>query len=245
MKNTNIEWATHTWSGWEGCSAVSPGCLHCYAATRNARFAGGTAVNWGPGAPRRRMSERTWNAPLAWNADPFAACTACGWEGHDSECAARARCPQCGGDAWRAARARVFCASLSDVFDNEVAPQWRADVLRLIEATPNLDWLVLTKRVGNVAAMLPTGWLKAQPNVWLGASIVNQLEADRDIAKLVAQPARGHFVSMEPLLGAVDLRFRRGSGVATAARTAATATAATIRTTTSVTAARIAAAPAC
>ncbi|HMM26524.1 MAG TPA: DUF5131 family protein, partial [Pseudoxanthomonas mexicana] len=62
----------------------------------------------------------------------------------------------------------MFCASLADVFDNEVDPQWRADLFDLIAATPNLDWLLLTKRIGNVAAMVPGTWRPLYPrNVWV------------------------------------------------------------------------------
>lgn len=66
--NTRIEWADHTWNPWEGCQKVGPGCDHCYAEARNARFAGGTAINWVPGAPRRRTSVANWRKPLLWDA---------------------------------------------------------------------------------------------------------------------------------------------------------------------------------
>jgi protein gp37 len=105
---------------------------------------------------------------------------------------------------------------LADVFDNEVDPQWRFDLFKLIIATPNLDWLLLTKRVGNVQRMLCRVFSCTEadlanfvptvlPNVWLGATVVNQEEADRDIPKLLATPARVRFLSMEPLLGPVDI----------------------------------------
>jgi protein gp37 len=181
-ENSKIEWTDHTFNPWEGCQKVGPGCDHCYAETRNARFAGGTAINWGPGAPRRRTSPANWRKPLQWN------------KAHAEFFAKHGR------------RQRVFCASLADVFDNEVDPQWRRDLFDLIELTPNLDWLLLTKRIGNVRRMLPTiGWLGARDNVWLGATIVNRAEADRDIPKLLAVLARVRFLSMEPLLGPVDL----------------------------------------
>ena len=101
----------------------------------------------------------------------------------------------------------MFCASLADVFDNAVDPTWREDLFSLIEATPNLDWLLLTKRIGNVWNMLPVpfDFDRLYPNVWIGATIVNQAEADRDIPKLLEVPARVRFLSMEPLLGPVDL----------------------------------------
>lgn len=183
-ENTKIEWCDHTFNPWEGCQKVGPGCDHCYAEARNARFAGGTAINWGPGAPRRRTSAANWNLPKRWNA-------------HASAFMAQ-----------HGRRQRVFCASLADVFDNAVDPQWREDLWQLIQDTPNLDWLLLTKRIGNVFKMLPDGWafqMAPWPNVWLGATIVNQAEADRDIPKLLAVPAARRFLSMEPLLGPVDL----------------------------------------
>lgn len=190
-ENTKIEWAHHTFNPWEGCQKVGPGCDHCYAETRNARFAGGQAINWGPGAPRRRTSEANWRLPLKWNAE-----------------AARL-----------GIRYRVFCASLADVFDNEVPAEWRADLFRLIRKTPNLDWLLLTKRIGNAHEMMvdaieheldmgvdPAFDNVPWPNVWIGATIVNQAEADRDIPKLLQVPAAKRFLSMEPLLGPVKLQ---------------------------------------
>ena len=112
------------------------------------------------------------------------------------------------------ARRRVFCASLADVFDNEVDPQWRDDLFALIHATPHLDWLLLTKRIGNVSKMLPAdrrgspySWGCGWANVWIGATVCNQDEADRDIPKLLATPAALRFVSIEPLLGPIDFRW--------------------------------------
>lgn len=188
-ENTKIEWAHHTFNPWEGCTKVGPGCDHCYAENRNARFAGGKSINWGPGAPRRRTSASNWNNPIRWNAD-----------------AERL-----------GVRYRVFCASLADVFDNEVPDAWRTDLFRLIIETPHLDWLLLTKRIGNAGKMLQSiaasfnamldsnDRYKPLPNVWLGATVVNQQEADRDIPKLLDTPAAVRWLSMEPLLGPVDI----------------------------------------
>ncbi|EPD44827.1 hypothetical protein HMPREF9701_00416 [Delftia acidovorans CCUG 274B] len=205
-ENSKIEWTDHTFNPWEGCQKVGPGCDHCYAETRNARFAGGQAVNWGPGAPRRRTSPATWAMPRRWNAQA------------DAFMAQHGR------------RQRVFCASLADWADNAVPIEWLVDLLELVRTTPHLDWLLLTKRVGIVRQRLQEGhnWVldnwpavDAQPlsqwlqdwteddtppdNVWLGATITNQTEADRDIHKLLVVPARRRFLSMEPLLGPVDL----------------------------------------
>jgi protein gp37 len=181
--NSKIEWTDHTFNPWEGCQKVGPGCDHCYAETRNARFAGGTAINWGPGAPRRRTTPANWKKPLAWNAT---ASTFVLQQGH---------------------RPRVFCASLADVFDNAVPDEWRADLFRLIEATPNLDWLLLTKRIGNVGNMLPIpfNFHRQYPNVWIGITVVNQTEADRDIPKLLELSAAKRFLSIEPLLAPMEI----------------------------------------
>ncbi len=137
--------------------------------------------NWGPGAPRRRTSPANWAKPRRWNSQA----------------------------AERGKRYRVFCASLADVFDNEVDPAWRTDLFQLIRETPHLDWLLLTKRIGNVAGMLPDDWGKGWPNVWLGATVVNQAEANRDIPKLLGTPASLRWLSMEPLLGSVSLPWLR------------------------------------
>lgn len=180
--NSKIEWCDHTFNPWEGCQKVGPGCDHCYAETRNARFGGGVATNWGPGAPRRRTSASNWRKPLKWNREAWAFA-----EKHGR-------------------KQRVFCASLADVFDNAVDPQWRADLFALIDATPNLDWLLLTKRIGNVRGMVADMGRETLPvHAWLGATVVNQEEADRDIPKLLATPAAIRFLSIEPLLGPVDL----------------------------------------
>ncbi|MFC0403160.1 phage Gp37/Gp68 family protein [Paraburkholderia rhizosphaerae] len=192
-ENSKIEWTDHTFNPWEGCQKVGPGCDHCYAETRNRRFGKGIAVNWGPSAPRRRTSPENWGTPKRWN------------DAHESFFALHGR------------RQRVFCASLADVFDNAVDPTWRVDLLQLIADTPNLDWLLLTKRIGNAHAMLDdalgtlshglTRWADVPwPNVWIGATITSQEEADRDIGKLLMTPARRRFLSMEPLLGPVDLQ---------------------------------------
>ena len=192
-ENSKIEWTDHTFNPWEGCQKVGPGCDHCYAENRNARFAGGQAINWGPGAPRRRTSVSNWNLPLRWNAQAEAF------------------------QAQHGRRQRVFCASLADVFDNAVSREWRDDLAALILDTADLDWLLLTKRIGNAGAMLGEMFLDGPPaNVWLGATVVNQAEADRDLLKLLRIPASVRFLSMEPLLGPVSFEglFANPSNIA-------------------------------
>lgn len=180
-KNSAIEWTDSTFNPWVGCTKVSPGCEHCYAEGW-AKQSG--QVTWG--SERHRTSVANWKQPVRWNKEP----------------------PTSPGR-----RRRVFCASLADVFDNEVPEQWRADLFQLIRQTPNLDWLILTKRIGNAWPMIQRamwsigmhpGMHHALPsNVWLGATVVNQQEADRDIEKLLRIPATVHFLSVEPMLGPI------------------------------------------
>lgn len=177
-ENSNIEWTHHTYNPWIGCQKVGPGCDHCYAETWDARFNG---ARWGADAERQRTSQANRNKPIIWNRKAMNA----------------------------GERHRVFCASLADVFDNHasILPEWRADLWAMIRQTSHLDWMLLTKRPGNIAKMLPADWGDGYPNVWLGCTVVNQTEADRDIPKLLAVPAKVRFLSMEPLLGPVSLRW--------------------------------------
>lgn len=102
-------------------------------------------------------------------------------------------------------RARVFTNSLADFFDNQVPEQWRADAWKTIEATPNLDWLILTKRPQNIHKMLPPGWCDGWTNVWLGTTAENQEEYDRRWPHLLAAKVLIKFVSYEPVLGDLDI----------------------------------------
>lgn len=180
-ETTGIAWCDSTFNPWIGCTKVGPGCDHCYATEQDARKRwDGGKTHWGAGVPRYRTSESNWNQPLRWN---------------EKQADFRRQ-----GDAppWN-----VFCASLADVFDNEVPDEWRADLFRLIRQTPNLSWLLVTKRIGNVAKMWPMGPTNDFPNVRLLITVCNQEEADRDIPKLLALP-RKNGISYEPALGPID-----------------------------------------
>lgn len=127
---------------------------------------------------RRTFGEVHWNKPMIWN-----------------ERAAKVD-----------KRFRVFCASMADVFDKDAPAGERDRLWRLIKATPHLDWLILTKRIGNTKTMLPADWgATGYDNVWLGISVVTNEEAKRDIPKLLATAANVRFLSCEPLLEPLDL----------------------------------------
>jgi protein gp37 len=187
-ENSKIEWTDHTFNPWIGCTKVSDGCKHCYAETlMDHRY---KKVTWGPEGTRVRTSAANWKKPLQWNRQAQA-------EGR---------------------RYRVFCASLADVFeDRPELVEWRRDLLGMIEQTPNLDWLLLTKRPENVNQMIAEAiktdagdhgvrvWLSRISNVWIGTSVENQQTADERIPHLLQIPAAVRFLSMEPLLGPVNL----------------------------------------
>lgn len=189
-ENSKIEWTDHTFNPWIGCTKVSPGCQFCYAESQNDYRQWNTA-GWGPTAARKRTSPANWKKPIVW----------------DREAAEAGQ------------RRRVFCASLADVFDDHssIEPAWRSDLFKLIDATPNLDWLLLTKRPHNVNTMIWTGtglisidWLRDHPNVWVGTSVENQTYANERIRLLLKVPSSVRFLSCEPLLGPVNLTWLEG-----------------------------------
>ena len=171
---TKIAWCDHTFNPWWGFTQVSPLCDHCYAMMLDVRWFG--RAHWGAGASRRYFVDAHWRHPLKW----------------DRSAAVDGR------------RHRVFCASMADVFDNEVDQALRDRLWSLVRRTPNLDWIVLTKRIGNAPEMLPGDWGTGYRNVWLLAS-VDQAGLDRDLPKLLAVPAVVHGVSIEPQLAPVRL----------------------------------------
>jgi protein gp37 len=191
-QNTNIEWCDHTFNPWRGCSKVSNGCKNCYAETlslRNPAVLG----EWGPSGRRVIAAPDYWKQPLKWDRD------------------ARAK----------GRKALVFCASLADVFEGPEtmggadSQNWhdvsdaREMLLDLIVETPNLMWLLLTKRPENIHSMFYLAWCEAlndQQNVAFGVSIEDQATANLRIPQLMDLNWPRWFISAEPLLGPVDFR---------------------------------------
>jgi len=216
MQLTKIPWCDHTFNPWTGCGHVSAGCDNCYAAAQSRRFGRDFSQ-------RVRTSERNWKEPLKWNkkAKDWSdrngeICADCGskncssWKGHWP-----LHCTDCKSEKRsRVANPLVFCGSMCE---------WLGDLIRLIHATPNLNWLLLTKRpeawlqrMGDTFARLLlrgadtlklVAWRDGNPppNVWIGTTVENQEMADKRIPELLKIPAVGRFLSCEPLLGEVDL----------------------------------------
>lgn len=179
-ENSKIEWTDHTFNPWMGCTKVSPACDGCYAEAMMDHRYG--KVKWGPHGERVRTVPSNWKQPIRWDKEAKAAGT----------------------------RPRVFCASLADVFDNQVPPEWRVDLFALIRATPNLIWLLLTKRPQNIVKMVAAIGGGLPSNAALGASVEDQQRADANVPALLHAKAECSpafvFLSCEPLLGMVSLR---------------------------------------
>lgn len=159
------------------------GCTRLSEACRRcyaATWAKRHGTDWGPEADRRFFSDNHWNEPRKWN-----------------------RKAERDG-----VRRRVFCASMADVFeDREDLWDPRYRLWSLIDETPNLIWMILTKRPENIRLMIPHSWLDAPPkNIWWGATIEQQRHLNRYSG--LAIPAEKRFLSLEPLLENMDLEFR-------------------------------------
>jgi protein gp37 len=175
---TEISWADSTVNWWLGCQRLTLACDNCYAEALVTRYGWTT---WGPHGERKRTSAAYWKQPFRWqrNASKFQF-----EHGH---------------------RQRVFSSSLSDFFDNRAPKEWRDEAWTIIRDTPDLDWLVLTKRPENILRFLPPDWDDGYPNVWLGTTTEDQDNYDRRWRKLAAIPAKIRFVSYEPAMGPLTL----------------------------------------
>lgn len=175
-ERSKIEWCDATFNPWHGCTRVSTGCENCYAEAFSKRI--GLKI-WGVDVDRRFFGEKHWSAPEKWNAK--------------AEAAGR--------------RLRVFCASMADwLEDRRDLDGERHRLFDLIERTPAIDWLLLTKRPEHFDKLAPGSWVTraCPPHVQLGVTAENQQYWNLRVAILKNLPARTRFVSAEPLLGPID-----------------------------------------
>lgn len=177
-ERTGISWTDSTFNLWIGCTKIGPGCDNCYAEAGNIRWQGGR--NWGPGAPRLRTGETYRQQIDRWNRKALK----------------RYGRPR-----------RVFVNSWSDIFDNEVDQAWRDEFWPAIERCLNIEFQLVTKRIGNAAKMVPARWMSGgwPSNAIVLATVTDQEEFDRDWPKLAALPCR-RGLSVEPQLGALSIK---------------------------------------
>lgn len=223
--NSGIEWTDHTFNPWIGCQKVSPACTHCYAEVDSpARVSRKIGLElWGPettGAKRRVVSEANWRLPVKWNKQGialgrqrvFCASQSDVFEDYrgivvNHKGMAMGKGVKSG--RWItegepiAADAEGKAEGIADLTLGDI----RCRLFALVEATPRLDWLLLTKRPENVMKMVPDSWRSKFPdNVWMGTTVESQEYADERIPHLLGIPARIRFLSVEPMLGEIDMR---------------------------------------
>lgn len=205
-KKSKIEWTETTWNPLRGCSRVSEGCRNCYAESMAARFCGAGQPYEGTINPETKR----WNGKVR-------------------------LVPEKLDEPLRWQRPRmVFVNSMSDLFHEDVPDDYINKVFAVMALAPQHTFQVLTKRPermleymrtgdgeggsrwGAIIGMLrdaPESWPELErsaqwplPNVWLGVTVENQESADKRIPLLLQTPAAVRWVSMEPLLGSVNLR---------------------------------------
>jgi protein gp37 len=259
-ENTKIQWADHTFNPWRGCTKVAPGCANCYADAQSKRNPATLGI-WGPNGTRVVASEAMWREPVKWDRAARLARAEHGERVAELDMPApppgphrpRVFCASLADvfDDWRgpmvdAHQRRLYLDDSLAWTANSSIDEYpfslpavamgdvRARLFRLIDAAPNLDWLLLTKRPENVRRMWPAyqndgngnrdfsprvegvlhGGLRME-NVWLGTSIACQEDADRNVPELLKcrDLCAKLFLSIEPLIGPVDLtRLDNGGG---------------------------------
>ena len=208
MADTSIEWTEQTWNPTTGCDRVSPGCDRCYALTMAKRLKG------------------MGSAKYQTDGDPRTSGPGFGLAMHEDVLAEPFR--------WKKPR-RVFVNSMSDLFHAKVTDEFIAKTFAVMALTPQHTYQILSKRHGRMRSLLggsdfeklvdralltmpvasdpkrtgrswplpKPGW--PLPNVHLGVSVEDQKRADLRIPALIDTPAAVRFLSMEPLIGPVDL----------------------------------------
>lgn len=181
--STKIEWADMTINPIVGCSHCSPGCDNCYAE----RFAARLEKHPNPKISSKYtgvVDERgKWTGVIDF----------------DVSCLVKLpRKPN-----------RIFVGSMCDLFHDSVMDSHLEQIMGHIGLTcdnAHHTFMLLTKRPERMREFF-TRWkpCRAIKNIWLGVTVCNQAEADEKIPLLLQTPAAMRFVSVEPMLGPVDL----------------------------------------
>jgi len=185
MAKTKIDWCDEVWNPIVGCSRVSAGCDNCYAARMAHRLTGNVKV-----------------------IDKYMAVEA--WDGHVQFDEKSLGQPL----LWHKPK-RIFVNSMGDIFHKNVPTKWIDDVLEIISACPQHTFMILTKRPELIEEKLygvtidnpcrELGGGDYLPNLWLGVSVEDQKTADERIPLLLQTTAAHRFISVEPMLGEVDI----------------------------------------
>jgi protein gp37 len=172
---SSIEWTQATWNPVTGCTRVSLGCDHCYAARMTHRLERIGCVEYQGLTSRNRRGELHFNGEVRCHDD-------------------RLNIPR----RWRKPRL-IFVNSMSDLFHREVPLEFVQRVFAAMNDCPQHTFQILTKRPEIAARFAPH--LKWTPNIWMGTSVENMIVSHRIDDLLRIRVARVRFLSLEPLLG--------------------------------------------
>lgn len=174
---TSIQWTDYSWNPVTGCTPVSPGCAHCYARRMAKRLAGRAGYPEAPHEFDVALQPNRLEEPLRWKKPHM-----------------------------------VFVCSMSDLFHEDVPFGFIKDVFRVMHSAKTHTFQILTKRPERMLEFFNWGegyftWATDNilTNVWLGVTVENQEQANKRIPVLLQIPAAVRFVSVEPMLGHVDI----------------------------------------
>jgi protein gp37 len=183
-EHSSIEWTDATWNPVTGCTKVSPGCLHCYAEQFAERFRGVPGHPYQQGFDLKLWPERL-ELPLRWKNPRM-----------------------------------IFVNSMSDLFHEKVLDAYIEQVFDVMGLASRHTFQLLTKRSSRFAewsasrySLMPAAGKKVWPkNVWAGVSVETDSYTWR-IADLQRVPALTRFLSVEPMLGPVNLDATHLEGI--------------------------------
>ena len=180
MNKTKIEWTDYTWSPVTGCLH---GCPYCYARRIAERFHPKNAVGDDCTQPGDGLHEIRYKRT----------------RGFRYGFAPTLHSHRLGEPQRRRKPSRIFVSSMGDLFGGWVPSEWIEAVLRTVRECPQHTFIFLTKN--------PKGYQGHDypPNAWIGVTCEDQQAANERIPLLLATPAAVRFVSVEPILGPVDL----------------------------------------
>jgi len=186
---SKIEWTEKTWNPVTGCTKISEGCKNCYAETLISRFGDVWKRKNGRGFKVETHPNRL-DEPLKWK-EPT----------------------------------KIFVCSMSDLFHKDVPDEFISKVWGTMMMSHRHQFMILTKRPERMRSFIIGAkkegtnpeWERAYKimykNVWLGVSAENQRQADKRIPILLSLPAAKRFVSIEPMLGPIDLKDYLNTGL--------------------------------
>ena len=188
---TKISWTDETLNPVVGCSKISAGCQHCYAENMAQRLAA--------------MGLKQYKETVKWvRGRELLPHPTGGWNGKTYFVPSELEKPY----KWKKPRT-IFISSMGDLFHDSVPLEWIDMVMQMVVKNKQHTFIFLTKRPERMKQQLEL-WndvrlLQRYPNLVLGVSVEDQATADERIPVLLQIPTAKRFISLEPMIGPVDL----------------------------------------